>query len=376
MLFHESDCDISLPSPVEDRYIQPQGNFHSRANTTPSTGFLATIQITRLYAQLMQTLKSNTIPSETLQLFDEHFRSKMLLLPETYRIGSTAIFEAAALPTVFTLLTARFHLYRRSLSPVCQSVERAEALHRCLAVAQDTAKYISRALHCPSKPESEKSWHARVAPIASNMVCLHLWRSTLILCLRGEYDAALMCLHLSNAIGKLRKVNVACGRNISFFLDQLQERNRSGRGRIHQLAEDEEMMAYASGDAQGSLEHSWVWAGADLSLSTSPQTSPINTTRSFGSDEVMRDALPLRMSTSSPDNGSIHWDGWARNEQVVRQLMEESRPRPAPPPLYYPPSHNPVKRVQLGPDDRLPKPVPSPSPVSSSASRISIANII
>ena len=55
MLINDTDCDISLPSPAEDRYIQPQGFFRTHANTAPFTGFLAMIQITRMYASLYQT---------------------------------------------------------------------------------------------------------------------------------------------------------------------------------------------------------------------------------------------------------------------------------------------------------------------------------
>jgi hypothetical protein len=69
MLINDNDCDISLPSPAEDRYIQPQGFFRTHANTAPFTGFLAMIQITRMYASLYQTLKSSMIsPQNTAKL--------------------------------------------------------------------------------------------------------------------------------------------------------------------------------------------------------------------------------------------------------------------------------------------------------------------
>ena len=377
MLIHENDCDISLPASVEDRYIQPQSFFRSHANSAPFTGFVATIHTTRLHADILQTLKSSIIHPRVLQTFDEHFASKLSLLPEAYQIGSNAPLEAAALPPIITLLDARFHLYRRNLTPVCRPADRSDALSRCTLVAQDTAKYISRVLHNPPKVDAETSWQMRVGPIASNMVCMHLWRCILVLCFRSEFEAAFMCLHLSAAIKNTRKVHNACGRNIIFFLDQLIDRKRSGRGEPQQLEHDEEMLAYVSGDAQGSLEHSWVWAGADLTSPTQSQASPRSVVRSHGLDEPMRDALPLRPTSRSPENGSAEWDDWRRIEFMIRQLMEESRQKIVPPPTYYPPPHNPVKRVQLATDTRSPpNPAPTPNSAPSSTSRISIANII
>ena len=294
MLIHEDNCEVSLPSPVEDRYIQPQGVFRNQTSSAALTGFGATIHITRLYAELLQALKSGIIHVHVLQDFDTQFRSKSLLLPEAYQTGSNAALEAAALPPIITLLSAQFLLCRRNLTPSCRTTERSDALSRCTLIAQDTAKYISRTLHNAPEPELEKSWHVRVRPIASNMLCMHTWRCVLILCFRGDYDAALVCLHLMTAVGNLRAVNGACGRNLGFFLDRLLERIRSGHGNFQTLERDEEMMAYVSGDAQGSLEQSWVWAGVDLTSSTSPQPSSRSIAQPRGLDESMRDALPLQ----------------------------------------------------------------------------------
>lgn len=374
MLISEDDCEISLPSAIEDRYIQPQGYLRSHATCAPFTGSLAIIQVTRIHQPLYQALKSSIISPQVLQSFDEQFRARASLLPEAYRLGSSAALETTALPPLFTLLSAQFHLYRRNLTPASRPPVRAEALSRCISIAQDTAKYISRTLHSPTKSDSEKSWQVRATLIASNTMCLHLWRCILVLCFRGDYDAAFMCLHLSSAIGNTRKVNSECGKNIVFFLEQLLGRVRSGHGSPQQLEHDEEILAYVSGDIQGSVENSWVWAGTNLTSPTSSQRSPPSTTHSHGADQPMRDVLPLRTASSSPKQSASVWDDWARIEHLIRQLTEENRPRTA---TYYPTPHNPVKRVQLAPDtNSSPKPVPPPSPAPSSTSRISIANII
>ncbi|CAE7031256.1 hypothetical protein PTNB85_04290 [Pyrenophora teres f. teres] len=376
MLIHEDDCEISLPSSSADHYITPNGSFRGIPEPVPCTGFLATIQITRSYAPLYQALKSSIIMPQTMQSVDEQLRSKLLILPEAYKPDSDTYFDSKGLPTVFTILSARFHLYRRNFSPVSGPNERTNALNRCVSVAQDTSKYVSRALHNPVMQDAGKNWAERVALIASNTLCLHLWRCILVLCLRSEYDAALMCLHLSKAIGNLRKINVGCGKHIAFVLDRLLDRVRSGHGSIQQLERDEEMIAYVSGDAQSSLEHSWVWSGTDLALPTSQDVFP-GAPRQPGCDEPMRDALPYRASSSAPTNGMIDWDEWTKIEHTMRQLMGEHVHRNTQPPSYYPPPHNPVKRVQLATDILSPpKTTPNPSPTPSSTSRISIANII
>jgi len=325
---------------------------------------------------LFRELKSSVIQPAILQSFDEQLRSKLLILPEAYKPDSEAYFDSKGLPTVFAVLSARFHLYRRNFNPVSGPIERANALNRCVSIAQDTSKYVSRALHKPAMQDAGKNWTERVALIASNTICLHLWRCILVLCLRSEYDAALMCLHLSKAIGSFRKINVGCGRHIAFVLDRLLDRVRSGRGSIQQLERDEEMIAYVSGDAQSNLEHSWVWTGTDLALPTSQDVIP-SAPQQPGGDEPMRDALPYRASYAGPTNGTTDWDEWVKIEHTVGQLMSEHVHRNTQPLSYYPPPHNPVKRVQLATDVLSPpKTAPNPSPTPSSTSRISIANII
>ncbi|KAF1995649.1 hypothetical protein P154DRAFT_342735 [Amniculicola lignicola CBS 123094] len=380
-LINEDDCETPLPSPIEDRYIQAQGFTRPSSTQPPFTGLLAVIHVVRLFSSLYQTTKPSIMTSQVLQAWNEKFHSVLMLLPEPYDPGADVNLEPAALVPLLTLQLARFHLYRHNISPVCRPPERAEALRRCTTVAQDTAKYISRTLHAQSaRPESDRSWHTMVTSIASHSMCLHLWRCMLMLCFRSDYDGALMCLHLASAIGSLRKINTACGKHLSSFLDHLLDRTRSGSG-AHLLEHDEEMLAYVSADMQGDLEHSWVWnnTGAVDHMHTRGPTTPPGAlpTHIRGSGEAMPSThLPLRPGTGSSENGNEmrEWDDWVRVEQMMRQLMEEHRARLAQPPSYYTTSHNPVKRVQLGPE--APNSPTRSTPVSSSASRISIAKLI
>jgi hypothetical protein len=333
------------------------------------------IEVAKLFAPVYRVLKSSTIHPRILEDLDEKFRAKLLQLPDAYRQYSNAPLEVAALPPLFTLFSAQYHLHRRNLTPLCRPTERAEALNRCLSVAQGTAKYISRALYNAPKAEREKSWQTRILPIASNLVCMHLWRCVLMLCFCGDYDATLMCLHLSRGIGNIRKINVECSKYILFFIERLDVVRNGGR-RPLELEEDEELLAYVSGDAQDSNEHSWVWAGTDITSPISSQRFPVNGTHPQSPDQATRESLPLRMSTSSSDYTAGGSDVWTRIEHKIRHLMEENRPRTAQP-TYYPPPHNPMKRVQLASDARPPSnPLPTPTQTPSNSSRISIANII
>jgi hypothetical protein len=378
MLINDDECDTGLPSSLEDRYIQPSGFARPHANQPPFAGFLATIQSARVYSQVHQAVRLGSVGPQPFQIFDDKFHSIQGLFTEAYQLGSSLPLEPNTLVPIFALHNARFLLFRRNLSPAYMHPERVEAIHRCAMVAKDTTNYILRTLHASPGGPNSTGWRARVGQIASNMVSLHLWRCILMLCFRTDYEGALMCLHMSSAIGELRKINVACGKNIIFFLERLIERVRSGNGATHQLEHDEEILAYVSGDMQGNYDQSWVWAGAS-STQVSPQSSSPNSTHHHRHDEPMTGtSLTLRPNTGSSQNGSQDWDGWTQIEGMIHQLMEEQRARLNQPNPYYPPPHNPVKRVQLAPGGPASptRSGPLPPPTPSGTSRISIANII
>jgi hypothetical protein len=394
MLINEDDCNIAFPSALDDRYIQPHGFTRQPTDQPPVTGLLATIHTARLFSHLRMALKPLAISPQIFQSMEIRFRATWAMFPESYQLHSQASLEAAALAPLLALQTARFLLHRRNISPLCAHSERIDALHRCNAVAQETANYIRRTLRTASGTVDPEAWHTKATQLASNMISLHLWRCILMLCFCGDYDLALICVHFSSAIGDTRRINTACGKNLAFFLDRLLDRIRSGNGGRRQLEYDEEMLVYTTGDLQGDGQHAWVWAGgSDTSGGPSPLSplAPSTHTR-HGSDGFMlgikmesqsHSQLPLRPNPGSPSqNGTEEWAGWASIEHMILQLVEERRIRLAQPTPYYPPPHNPMKRVQLAPDappsptrtGALPPVVSSSS--SSSTSRISIANII
>ncbi|PVH97729.1 hypothetical protein DM02DRAFT_72411 [Periconia macrospinosa] len=397
MLISEDDCDISLPNSVEDRYMKPEKLFRPVNKDTYSTGFLAIITISRLYSGLYQTLKSSIITPENLAAHDDDMRAKFALLPPHYSPASDAYLEPSALGPLFAIHFARFQLYRRNLSPVCAPMVRTTAFNSCASIAQDTAKCIQRVLQTSSHPESssslpsDKTWQTRVINLASNMMCLHLWRCILILCLRRDFSSALLCTHLLVAIGGVRSINTACGRNASFFLEVLLERLRSpipnaiNRPGVDGGGDkDQELLAYASGDAQSLLEHSWVWQASHLASSTSPspispaQSSALNSfasssaysnpntlssNQSTMSETASNHPLPIRnphrTSTSPAPPAYPHANDadtiWPRVQHLLHTTVEECKRRGI---LVVPPSPTTSSTF-------LPAPVP---PSSSSAS--------
>lgn len=110
MILSEDDCETALPTPIEDRYVQSHGFTRAPANPAAGNGPLAVIQMARLYAPIYQALKSSIIMPQNLKSFDEDFRAKMLLLPESSRSISSAGLDTMALPPLFTLLSSQFHL--------------------------------------------------------------------------------------------------------------------------------------------------------------------------------------------------------------------------------------------------------------------------
>jgi hypothetical protein len=63
-------------------------------------------------------------------------------------------------------------------------------------------------------------------------------------------------------INDVRIVKAACGRYLAFFLRILLAQIRA-KGHVPDLDRDEEMIAYVSGDMQGTSDGSWVWHGPE-----------------------------------------------------------------------------------------------------------------
>jgi len=158
-------------------------------------------------------------------------------------------------------------------------------------------------------------------PTANAMTCTHIWRCTLFLLFGGHYDAALTCIRASASIATLRDVNVACGRNVAFFLGVLIEKKRNGGGMGREKGElDEELVAYVSGDLQGSTENSWVWQGSETGINLERERG----TQGKGvSPTLLGGGRGEDGTTVLTDVEARDWGGWERVEYLVGVLARE-----------------------------------------------------
>ena len=318
-----------------------------------ANGLIAVIPVQRITAQLKKTLKSRIITNATLNTYDEHFRSIMASYPDPYPINSQAFLDPRLVTAACSLQVTRLFLYRHNLSPACRPEQRRDALDRCVSVGKDTAHYIQRSMQQPPSSPSGRAyyspspeWQARLRTMAPAFFCMHLWRCALVLCMRLEWDAASTIMRASAAIGDMRKNNMACGRHLAFFLDQLIDRLRRG-ATLQNLEADEEMMAYVSGDLQGCTEEFWVWAGSETgsTLNQQQQRSPPH---HHGQSNGYQSPVKPLESGPLTDREMQEWGGWDRILHTVTQLHhEQSQQLPPPPPQQQqapppPPSQNPT----------------------------------
>lgn len=147
-------------------------------------------------------------------------------------------------------------------------------------------------------------WRALFASSAGTLLCTHIWRCSLFLLFRQEFAPALACVQALAAVGDERAVNAACGRYLAFFLRCLLD--RSQQGEVVDPCQDEAMMAYISGDMQGTADGSWVWQGSETGGNLA---------------NVPGQAGPAPTQTDS------QWEGWEWVEVTVARLLGEKQRR-------------------------------------------------
>lgn len=366
-MINDNDSEISRPTPVDDQHVPMFGRWSPPHVSSAASPALAISEVIQVISKLLKTLRTPVFSLDTLQMFDSLFASCMAAFPSHHQIRTNEYLHPFALPPLIYLQSARLGLHRHNLSPLCRPEERAAAIDRCLTVARDTFQLIARCMQDPqtlSKPPgTSDSWETLLRSSASAFLCTHIWRCTLYLCFRGDYSAALLCTRASAAIGDARPVNVACARYLDFFLRRLITKVQQGDGAY--LDSDEEMVAYVSGDLQGSPETSWVWRGAENEARVSPTAhSPFlaESRRTSVEDgpSVLRD-------------GIIEWSGWEGVLDTLGRLAEEQG------------SLSPQERMQDGFTARVQgssmQLVPSDDPehpktIPFDPSRMHIANII
>ncbi|KAK1819396.1 hypothetical protein LTR12_006222 [Friedmanniomyces endolithicus] len=331
----DNDCDVAEPTPVDEEGIRPTGITMPPNGQAAPSGLLAVIPVVRITAQLKKTLKSRTIAAATLNTYDDHFQSIMASYPDPFPIHSQAYLEPRLLLAACNLQTTRFFLYRHNLSAACRRADRIDALDRCVSVAHDTAHLVQRTMQPPHNsptpgyysPAHMAHWEAQLRSVIPAFFCAHLWRCTLVLCLRWDFAAALALVQASAAVGDAKKLNTACRRHLAFFMDKLTGRMRAGASK-QSLEADEEMLAYASGDMQGCAEESWVWTGSETGANLTQMAGAngyeggehsASPTAQVGGDAAAEGG------SSGFDREGQEQDSWAHVLRTLQALLQEQR---------------------------------------------------
>lgn len=295
VLINDQDCDIDLPCPVDDQYLT-EGNIPEGQQTTP---LLATIHVVRSLGQLTRTLRSITVSPATLETFEQHFNTCLATFPPQLHPKADQDLDPRSLAPIIYLQNARLLLHRHNISPHCQRLVRSTAITCCVSTALDTANILSRCM----RDSANSDWRSILASSAGTLLCTHIWRCTLFLLHRQQLAAALICVQASATIGENCSVNASCGRYLAFFLRTLMDRTRQNEA--INLEHDEEMVAYVSGDMQGTTDGSWVWQGSETG--------------------VQLDAVPNAQTATVPPAPEPGWEDWEWIEQTVQFLLSEKQ---------------------------------------------------
>lgn len=278
---------------------------------------LATIHVVRSIGQLTKTLRSPTVSAATLEIFERHFNACLATFPIHLHLKSDIVLDPSCLSPIIYLQNARFILHRHNLSPYCSVEVRIPALNQLLSIAQDTARVLSRCMSSSSMAATtayggvHHDWKMALASSASTMLCTHIWRCLLILIFRENFAAALVCVQACKAIGDHHVAMTSCGRYVAFFLRLLLDRLQ--RNDLGPLEQDEEMVAYVSGDTQSTALGSWIWQGSETGNqleNVPPRSSPYASSGSVGAGRA---------------SNEIEWEGWDWIERTLQYLAGELR---------------------------------------------------
>ncbi|KGO74021.1 Transcription factor, fungi [Penicillium italicum] len=358
VLINDQDCDVDLPCPVDEQYITEGGKIPDSQQTTP---LLATIHVVRSIGQLTRTLRSATISPATLETFELHFNTCIATFPSQFHPKTDHDLDPRSLAPVVYLQNARLLLHRHNISPFCPDIVRASAMDYCVSTALDTAKILARCMRNYPKhpgPPCTNDPRSHFASSAGSLLCTHIWRCALFLLFRGEFAGALACVQALSSIGDVRTVNAACGRYLGFFLRRLLLRIRPSKGHIPGLDHDEEMLAYVSGDMQGTTDGSWVWHGSETGSQLQGMGLGVST--------------PTSSRHRTETETDVEWEGWGWIEKTVQDLFTEQHQKQQQQMAYGQPKLEISSSSTLGPES-----VSDTDRRSSSAhSRMTIASII
>ena len=360
-MIKEEDCNVDMPSPVNDQYMVPGIPWASSPTPEQSTSpLLPMVQVIGGIARLLRALKSDHLAASALQAYDLHFKQCVNAFPAQHQGQANGYIDPTELTPIIYLQNARLMLHRHNLRPMCDPVERSAAIDHCVLVAQDTAGFLDRCMQPSGQPrslegEQHEVWESRMISASSAFFCTHVWRCTLFLCLRLDFKNALSCARASAVVDNARPVNVDCGRYLAFFLHEVTSRMDQGA----HIDTDEEMIAYVSGDLQGSFENSWIWQESEAGVHLGKP--------SHISGERDEKGMKLQSSPSArPETKDTDWHGWDHVLRTMEKLIHRKEQER---------HHLAAKDASQRPSMMLPPLAPSPTSLSLS-NRMSIKDLI
>ncbi|MCJ1385365.1 hypothetical protein MMC17_008487 [Xylographa soralifera] len=348
----DDHCDFRKPT-ISREFDETPQPFSGGPESAVAINLLT--EVARSISTTLKAGNSIVISAQSIRSMDEQFLGCFNNLSPHHQPHSSRYIDPLTLLPIVFLQDAHLSIHRRHIAPSYTAEIRSLSINNCLRIARNTANYLVRTLRDPSTvhdPElATTSWNRKIRLAASAFVCLHIWRSTLILAFGGDYKTAQICVRTSAAIGDARPVNVVCGRYMEFFLQQLRAVLQRGEGSY--LERNEDMLAYISSDLQNNVEHAWIWQAGTMS-ETEPEL------RATGDVAPLFNQEPI----------DAPWNGWSRVLDMLEILEAQRHDRPD----QYSIKPSPPKRDA---GFLSPRTEPSSAAVSPGGSnRISIADIM
>ena len=261
------------------------------------------------------------ISLEDLHSFDVLLDKCIAAFPKDHQKGKVEYLHPSYLAPILYLQNARLLLHRQNLSQMAPPELRTNAINQCALIARETSHVMARCMQDPGNqyPNHRGTWKPILSRAASAFLCTHLWRCTLFLIFTADYTTASICARASATIGSARLINNACGRHLDFFLHALSAKSTASLA--PDLMNDEEMIAYVSGDLQGSATQSWVWHGASAESAVSP--SPLRYPLDSPNEGYSLVETPKHAPEALPA-----WTGWNRILDTLTRLAGKEAQNP------------------------------------------------
>ena len=302
----DEDCSVELPKPIDDSHIHSHGIWIPTSPSTFNSPLIPTIEVMCGISKLLRILRRPCLTVPTLKEFDDLFSKSMAAFPAHQQVDAPEHLPPAMLPPMIYAQNARLLLHRHNLHPLSDPHVRSAAIDHCVVVAKDTARLLQRSMQQSPEPDTanvdQDSWQTQMHRAANAFLCTHVWRCSLFLCFRGDFESALRCIQVSTAIGDARPINLACSRYLDFFLGLLVPK----LGSSTYLDSDEDLLAYLSADLQGSPGNSWIWKDGQEAQHVGARSGESSTNQSPG-------------DAKAPDPAA--GEDWNRWPQVLRMIQ-------------------------------------------------------